>query len=135
MKIKCVGSILYNDFDKIFLMTSPKWNGYVVPGGKINNGENYKEALHREILEELSIEINNLVFAGEKFKKKSHDFKDSKTEFHFIDYFAHALTEDIIPNEELSEWGWFSIEDALMLNLVDSTREFVLKYKRWKENN
>ena len=32
---KCVGVVLYNDDGKIFLMGSPKWKWWIVPGGKI----------------------------------------------------------------------------------------------------
>jgi len=136
MKVKkCVGPILYDDSGKIFLMTSPKWKGWLVSGGKIEEGESYEEALRREIREELSIEITDLVFVGEKVKKKGESFYDKEVEFHFIDYFARALSIDIIPNKEISEWGWFSISEALELDLVDSTREFVLKFKKWKGNN
>ena len=61
MKIrKCVGAVIYNNENKIFLMTSPKWKGYIIPGGGIEGNESEEEALHREIKEELGIEISKI---------------------------------------------------------------------------
>ena len=129
MRIKqCVGAVIYNDQDEIFLMTSPKWKGYVVPGGEIQEGESEDKALHREIMEELGIQITNLVKVGEKVKSPSPDFKDPELEFHFIDFFAKALQTDITPNNEISECGWYSIDQALALPLLDTTRQLVLKF-------
>lgn len=66
MPIKtCVGAVLYDDQGKIFLMTSPKWKGYLVPGGRMEEGETEEEALRREIREELGIGITDLYRVGE----------------------------------------------------------------------
>jgi nucleoside triphosphatase len=126
---KCVGAILYDDENRIFLMTSPKWNAYVVPGGEIEQGENEEEALRREIREELGIEITNLEMVGEKKKVASSDYKDKELHFHFIDFFAKALQTKIVPNEEILKFGWYRIDEALELNLLDSTRDLVIKFK------
>lgn len=129
MRIKrCVGEIIYNDQKEIFLMTSPKWNSYVVPGGAIKDGESEESALHREILEELGIPIDNLVKVGEKIKPPSKDFKDPDIEFHFINFFARALQTDITPNSEISDYGWYSVNQALNLTLLDTTRQMVIEF-------
>lgn len=130
MKTKiCVGPILYDDDNKIFLMESPKWNSWVVPGGKVEEGESEEEALRREMREELGIEITDIVKVGEKIKKPSGDFKDNEMTFIFKDYFARACSTEVTPNEEISNYGWFSIEDALDLNLLDTTRKFVEQFR------
>jgi len=130
MKTKiCVGPILYNDENKIFLMESPKWNAWVIPGGKIEEGETEEEALRREIKEELGIEITDIVKVGEKIKEPSNDFKDNQLTFIFKDFFAKACSTDITPNEEISNYNWFTIEEALELNLLDTTRKFVEQFR------
>lgn len=132
---KCVGVIIYNLEGKIFLMTSPKWKGWLVPGGRIENGESEDEALHREIKEEMNISITNLYRVGESYKKSSSDFKNNEITFHFIDYFAKALSADVKPNSEILEYGWFSVEEALNLQLVDSTRNLLGKFIEYKRIN
>jgi len=135
MKIKkCVGAVLYDDRNRIFLMTSPKWKGFIVPGGKIEEGETEEEALRREMKEELGIEISDLKRVGEKYKSASSDFKDSTLEFHFIDYFARALQTEITPNEEVSEYGWYDADEALKLPLLNSTRELVNRFIQQRKN-
>lgn len=130
MKTKiCVGPILYNNENKIFLMESPKWSKWLVPGGKIEEGETEEEALRREIREELQIEITDIIKVGEKIKEPSNDFKDNQMTFIYKDFFCKACSTDVVTNEEISNYGWFTIEEALKLNLLDTTRKFVEQFR------
>ncbi len=132
MPIKtCVGAVLYDESGKIFLMTSPKWKGYLVPGGKIEAGESEEQALRRELREELGIEITDLYRVGESVKLPSTDFIDPTIEFHFRSYFARALSTAVQPNSEIKEWKWYSLEQALQLPLLDSTRDLVEQFKEY----
>jgi 8-oxo-dGTP pyrophosphatase MutT (NUDIX family) len=133
MKIKkCVGPVIYNNDGKIFLMKSPKWKKWIIPGGEIKKGETEEEALRREIHEELGIDIKNLQRIGKKIKFPSSDFKDEKTKFIFIDFFVEACSTDITPNEEISEWNWFTTDESLKLDLLDTTRELIEKFIKTK---
>ena len=131
VKIKtCVGPVLYNSAGELFLMTSPKWgSNYVIPGGAIEAGESEEDALRREIREELGIEIADIVKLSESVKKASKDFIDPEVEFHFKTFAAKAMSVKITPNEEIKDYGWFSLADALELALLDSTRDAILVYK------
>lgn len=134
MPIKtCVGAVLYRDDYKIFLMTSPKWQGYLIPGGRIEAGETEEQALRREIWEELGIGISDVVKMGESVKPPSSDFNDPAIEFHFKTYYAKAASTEIRPNAELSSYGWYTLEEALQLPLLDSTRESVNQFKKLRE--
>jgi nucleoside triphosphatase len=45
-----VGALIFNQKEEILLIKSAKWHGkYVMPGGHIELGEKYQEALKREI--------------------------------------------------------------------------------------
>jgi len=125
----CVGALITDGAGKIFLMRSPKWSGWIVPGGEKRIDESDEEALRREIREELGIEITNIRYVGKKEKSPSKDFYNHKQGFSFIDFIVSACSTDILPNNEVTEYGWFSIQEALTLNLVDSTRSFIENYK------
>ena len=125
---KCVGVVLYNDEGKIFLMSSPKWKWWIVPGGRIEQGETEEQALQREIREELQIEISNIVKVGEVIKPPSLDFKDPTMTFHFVDFVAKASQIKIVPNHEISEYGWDTIEEVFKLPLMVATKGMRAKY-------
>ena len=130
---KCVGVVLYNNGGKIFFMSSPKWKAWIVPGGGIEGGETAEQTLRREVKEELGIEITDIVYIGEKIKPPSKDFKDPTMTFHFFDYIAKASQTQIVPNHEISEYGWFTIEEAFRLPLMDATKSLLKKYIEWKK--
>jgi len=135
MPIKtCVGAVLYEiDQYRIFLMTSPKWKGYLIPGGRMEEGETEEMALRREIREELGIEISDVVKMGESIKLPSPDFIDSTVEFHFKTYYAKATSIEIKPNAEILSYGWYTLEQALQLPLLDSTRNCLKQFKRLRD--
>ena len=135
MKIKkCVGAIIYFE-NKIFLMTSPKWKAWIIPGGKIEESETEEQALKREIKEELGIKISNIEKVGTKIKFPSPDFKEKDVKFIFIDFFAKALSTQIKPNKEIKEYGWFTLKEALNLPLIDSTKQLIEQFKEVKYKN
>ena len=107
-----------------------KWKGYLIQGGRIEPGETEERALRREIKEELSIEIFDLVRLGETEKPPSDDFIDPGIGFHFITYAARATGTEITPNEEVDAYGWYTLDEALKLPLVDSVRKAIEGYKR-----
>ncbi|MDD3976045.1 MAG: NUDIX domain-containing protein [Candidatus ainarchaeum sp.] len=127
----CVGAIIYNDKKEIFLMTSIKWKGYIVPGGEILNNETEINALKRTIFKKLGIEIENIQKIGEKIKQPSSDFiKNNSLRFKFIDFFAKAKSNDIEINKDIKTYNWFNIDYALKnLELLDTTREFIETFK------
>ncbi|MFA4887022.1 MAG: NUDIX domain-containing protein [Candidatus Nanoarchaeia archaeon] len=129
---KCAGALIFNNEYKLFLMTSPKWQGWLIPGGKIEDKETPEEALKREIKEELNIDLKNITFIEEHFKQASSDFYDPTVTFHFFSYVAQAVQTTITPNKEITTYNWFSIEEALNLPLVDSTKALILTYRKLK---
>ncbi|MBU2104415.1 MAG: NUDIX domain-containing protein [Nanoarchaeota archaeon] len=131
---RCAGAVIYNDKGKIFLMSSQKWKGWVVPGGEVKENEKDEEALRREIKEELGIELESIVKVGEKIKPPSRDFKDEETKFVFIDFFAKSLNDEITPNEEILDCGWFTIDEALELSLIDTTRRFIEQFRDFNKD-
>jgi len=121
---ECVGAVIYapDVFEDIFLMDSPKWPGYlVVPGGRLESGESREDACHRELREELGIEITDLVYVQTKtIPAGTLPFHDRTVEFIFHDYFAKAQSRLFTPNHELGHLsGWYKHGDVLPLPLPE----------------
>lgn len=51
-----VAALVTNEKGEILLVNSP-WRGWEYPGGLIEPGETFQEALHREIREESGVEV------------------------------------------------------------------------------
>ena len=103
----------------------------MVPGGEVEGSESDEEALHREIWEEMGIGIADVVRVGEKVKPPSADFIDEDVEFHFVDYYARALSKNVRPGPEADLCGWYTLDDARQLHLVDTTRELIEQFAVW----
>jgi len=126
-----VGALIFNQESKIFLMTSPKWQGkYSIAGGHIELGETFEEALRRELKEETNLDVFDIQFLmvqecifSEEFYKKKH--------FVFLDYICKTKdTNVILDGREGIKYVWVSIDEALKLPLNPYTRDMILEYKR-----
>ena len=82
---------------------------YEFPGGKVEDDETEKEALIREIQEELSLTIE----VGEKFIIVDHDYPDFSISMHT--YHCVSETRDIILNEHI-DYKWLAISDMKVLD-------------------
>ena len=58
-----VAALVVNDDGRILLVKSP-WRGWEYPGGLVEPGETFCEALHREVREEAGVEIEIAGFVG-----------------------------------------------------------------------
>lgn len=137
---KCAGPIIYNVEGKIFLMKSSKWrqgkNGnfgdvWTIPGGGIEkdnegNEEAPEIALKREIREELGIELSHIEHVGYGKKSGETDFIKPNIDFEFVDFIARTDNSTITPNHEISEYGWFSLDEAETLPILDVTKILIL---------
>ena len=67
-----VAALVTNAEGKILLVNSP-WRGWEYPGGLIESGETFEEALHREVREEAGVDTAlDLPFAGQGVDSLSH---------------------------------------------------------------
>jgi len=116
--ISTVGALIVEE-GRILLVKSRKWsNHFTLPGGKVEWGESLREAVVREVREELSLEVEPLalVNVGEHLLKGNYH-----REVHFI--FHNILCRlkggEVRPNEEVEEWRWFPLEEAASSPEVD----------------
>ncbi len=93
----------------MLLAYSNNKNAWYLPGGKIDKGETAKEALIREIREELNIDLQPDKI--EKYKDISAPAYGEKPELIMEqDTFRYNLTENIQPSHEIVAVKYFDLE-------------------------
>lgn len=101
-----VAALVTNDKGKILLVNSP-WRGWEYPGGLIEPGETFQEALHREIREEAGVEVEITGFVG--------ICKNLERDIVNIDFTARYVSGQLTPSEESTEVIWATPEEAMEL--------------------
>lgn len=97
-------ALVTNDTGKILLVKSP-WRGWEYPGGLIEPGETFRQALMREVKEEAGIEIEITGFIG--------ICKNVEKDIVNIDFTARYLSGDLHTSEESTEVIWATPEEAM----------------------
>ena len=126
-----VGALIINNMDEILLVKSHKWKNkkYSVPGGHVELGESFEEAVIREVKEETGLDvvpkrlfmIQECVYPKEFIKKKH---------FIFFDYICKTNDGSVsLDNKELQEYVWIKIQDINEESLESYTRNMILKFK------
>lgn len=98
-----VAALVTNEEGKILLVNSP-WRGWEYPGGLIEAGETFQEALHREVREEAGVEIEITGFVG--------ICKNVEKNIVNIDFTARYVSGELTTSEESTQVGWFTAEEA-----------------------
>lgn len=120
-----VGAFIQNEKGEILLVRSYKWGGkaWTVPGGHVEVGETIAQALKREAKEEVGLTVDDIgIFAVFDAISPKLFFKKR----HFIFFECQCTTkkpEDLrIDNKEIQEAQWFSLNQALTLELESFAR-------------
>lgn len=109
-----VAALVMNNDGKILLVNSPR-RGWEYPGGLIEPGETFREALLREVREEAGVEIEILGFVG-ICKNIEHDVVN-------IDFVAKYVSGELTPSDESTEVIWAAPDDALALITFPLTKK------------
>lgn len=95
--------------DQLLLAYSNNKNAWYLPGGKVDKGETPKEALIREIREELNIDLQ-----PDKIESYKHisapAYGESPELIMEQDTFRYDLTEKIQPSHEIAAVKFFDLE-------------------------
>jgi nucleoside triphosphatase len=124
-----VGALIVNQEGKILLAKSHKWFAkYTLPGGHIEVGETMREAVAREVKEEVGLDVEvaemllmqEAIFA-EEFWKRKH--------FIFFDFLCKSRGQQVkLDGRELQEYVWEYPGAAFRLELDSFTRKTLDKY-------
>lgn len=107
-------ALVTNEIGEILLVNSP-WRGWEYPGGLIEPGETFQEALKREVREEAGVEIEITGFIG--------ICKNLEKDIVNIDFAARYVSGDLRTSEESTEVRWANPAEALELITFPLTRK------------
>jgi len=112
------GAVVLDEHKRILLKKDPD-RGWELPGGIVEENENIKNAVVREVKEETGINIDIIEFCG-----VSQDIKRNICNMWWL---GTPLNENLKVSKESLEVGFFSIEDALKLIRNDDFKEELLR--------
>ena len=109
-----VAALVTNEKGDILLVNSP-WRGWEYPGGLIEPGETFQEALRREVREEAGVEIEITGFVG--------ICKNVEKDIVNIDFSARYVSGELTTSDESTEVIWASPEEAMELVTFPLTKK------------
>lgn len=118
-----VASVILHD-DKTFCVQRGKTKypytsfKYEFPGGKIESGESERQALIREIKEELLIDIS----VDKKIRTIHHEYPDFKVTIHF---WQCSLLKGDITLTEHAQGQWLTSEEMKNIDWVEADKIFI----------
>ncbi|MDZ7758740.1 MAG: NUDIX hydrolase [Desulfovermiculus sp.] len=111
--VVAVGGVLIQD-KRILLVQrgqAPSKGLWTIPGGKVELGENLKQAVVREMLEEtgLQVQVGNLVTHFEVIEPDEH----GRILYHYviIDFQVQRIHGTLRPGDDVQEVAWFGLQD------------------------
>ncbi len=133
-KIEVVAAIIINN-GQVLSVKRPKHkleyisNKFEFPGGKIEDGESKKDALKRELIEELRLDVN----IDEHFMTVNHVYPDFELIMH--SYIVNSPTRNFTLNEHVS-FRWLDKNELLDVDwaAADIPIADKLKLTEWKSS-
>lgn len=107
-------ALVTNEKGEILLVKSP-WRGWEYPGGLIEPGETFQEALRREVREEAGVEIEITGFVG--------ICKNVEKDIVNIDFTARYVSGALTTSEESTEVVWAPPEQAMEMITFPLTKK------------
>lgn len=121
---KSCGAVIYTD--NKFLLIKHNSGHWAFPKGHVENGETEEETALREIKEEtnLNVTLDTSFRYVITYSPKKNVMKDV---VYFIGYNPEGMVK--LQEEEVSEFVWFSYEEALKLITYDNDKKLLMSAK------
>lgn len=105
---------LIQDGNRVLLQNRVKndWKGYTLPGGHVEAGESFVDAVVREMKEETGLSIKNPRIVGIKH------FPMENGRYIVLLFKATEFEGTVVPSEE-GEMEWISLDDLPTINVVE----------------
>jgi nucleoside triphosphatase len=137
MRIGAVG-IIRNLKGEVLLCKMPKNRGaypgkWAIPGGGIEPEETMREALKREIKEEVGLEVTHIEpdsFDDDTVDKIGRDGKTERLYMIHLVFDCEAVNDTVVINDEFEEYAWVKPEKVKEYDLNDATVKTFTK-KGW----
>ena len=125
-----VRGVMKNDIGEILIVkrhpksrTDPKM--WELPGGKVEKGEHFADALVREIKEETNLDCT----VGDFCEAVQNDYMHKRTVQLMM--YLDNISGDVKISEEHTDWMWAGTEDIKKLE-ISTSLEKLLKKRKWK---
>lgn len=99
---------LVNSAGEMLLVRKACTGRFMQPGGKIDAGETPRQALERELIEEIGLELDEEPVFGGVFEDEASNEPGMRVRGHA---FVAFLDRDVRPAAEISEARWVSLAD------------------------
>ncbi|HBD25024.1 MAG: hypothetical protein A2566_01790 [Candidatus Zambryskibacteria bacterium RIFOXYD1_FULL_40_13] len=122
--------ILYDDNKKILMQQRGNDEKYYAGywgcfGGHMENDETPKDALERELVEELEYKVKNPVLLV------TNEFIDGDSKIVTHNFIEKYDKSQQLVQHEGKGYGWFTVDDALKLKITDLRRDTLLKARNF----
>ena len=126
-----VNLIILNDEGKILLIKRSSAeliepDAWSIPGGRVEENENYETALSREIEEELGVAIADFAYF------KSY-FVNSPRAVRVVYFYGTIASNNIILNHESSSFFWFDTTEISDLHLAFNQKQVLVDFLEFKK--